>query len=122
MKNISIVGKLGLLTLMFAIFSVCSALYSTSQMYQINSGYTNLRNGLAAATFKITQADVDIGTIRSDIALLVVDNDPATRTSTNDNLIAYISRFSTFMDQAAAGAPVAADNITMLKSQALKII
>ena len=122
MKNVSIVGKLGLLTVLFAIFSICSAWYSTSQMSRINSGYINLRQGLAAATMRITQADIDIGTIRSDIALLVMDDDPATRTATNDNLTSYKARFSNFMDQAATGAPVEASNIEALKAQAMHII
>ncbi|HEY1855834.1 methyl-accepting chemotaxis protein [Acidocella sp.] len=91
-------------------------------MSRINSGYINLRQGLAAATMRITQADIDIGTIRSDIALLVMDDDPATRTATNDNLTSYKARFSNFMDQAAAGAPVEASNIEALKSQAMQII
>ena len=120
MKNIPIIGKFGAILAVFGVFSIAVALYSTTQMRTLNTGYLAMRAGPTDALLQLIRSNVDIQFIREDANDAMTTTDQAAIQKDLAAVKTDRARFAEFMGLAATDDPADADAIETVKSQILQ--
>jgi methyl-accepting chemotaxis protein len=122
MKNISILGKIFLVAIVFGVFVIAVAFYATNQVRFINSNYTSLRSGLTQAREDRDLANADILGMNADIAQLMLNNTNSEKQADLSDLAGYKIRFNQFLDQAAVDSPSYAADFMGFKSRTMQLV
>jgi methyl-accepting chemotaxis protein len=122
MNSVSIIKKFLAIVAIFAAFTISTTIFSVSQMWHINSGYSSLFLGTTSAAFDIAQANRSLTAIRGGVAdLMVASNDEENRVA-EAAMDKATTAFSTELDQAAADDPASASTYLSYKSRGLDIL
>jgi methyl-accepting chemotaxis protein len=122
MKNVPIILKFLSVMAIFGLFALGIAVYSTSQMRDIDKGYTALMAGEDHAAFMIARANRGFASARDGIAESTITVTDAQNAAAKAVLDEGEQRFGSSMDTAAQAAPDRASEIEALKAQGLDII
>jgi methyl-accepting chemotaxis protein len=123
MKNIPIIGKFLSIIALFGVFAIGVAVYSTSQMKQIDTRYTAMVDHQWAVGLAVARGNRNIQSARAAIGDLLSSTTDAGNASATAELNAAKTKFVDYMDAAIkASNPDDADEIRTIKSQALAIV
>ena len=122
MKNIPIIGKFGAILAVFGVFSIAVALYATSQMRTLNTGYLAMRAGPTDALLQLIRSNVDIQFIREYGNQEMTASDAAAAQHDLAQVKKDSARFAEFMGFAAKDVPAEADAIQAVKAQVLQYV
>jgi len=122
MKNLPVIAKFLLILAVFGVFAIASAVYSTSQMRDIDNNYTEVIAGIGQAQVDMSRASRALNAFQAGVGMLEIADTPdedATAQRVDDN--AKDSMIKS-LDAAAAEAPSEATQIAALKATALDLI
>ncbi|HVE21016.1 MAG TPA: methyl-accepting chemotaxis protein, partial [Acidocella sp.] len=121
MKNIPILGKFGAILAVFGVFSIAVALYSTTQMRSLNTGYLAMRAGPTDALLQLIRSNMDIQFVRENATMAMASKNQAVIQKALAGVKTDAARFTEFMDLGAKDDPAEADAIQSVKSQFLQL-
>ncbi|HTJ88613.1 MAG TPA: methyl-accepting chemotaxis protein [Acidocella sp.] len=122
MKNIPIIGKFGAILAVFGVFSIAVALYATSQMRTLNTGYLAMRAGPTDALLQLIRSNVDIQFIREYGNQQMTTSDAVTAQHDLAAVKQDSARFAEFMGLAAKDVPAEAGAIQAVEAQVLQYV
>jgi methyl-accepting chemotaxis protein len=122
MKNMPIILKFLSVMAIFGVFAIAVAVYSTSQMRDINDGYSALMAGDGAAALDSSRAGRAFQTMRGDEAAVQIVIDDAYLKATQAELASARGKFTKYLDEAAAAAPAHAAALNQIEANGLDVI
>jgi methyl-accepting chemotaxis protein len=121
-KNRSIIVKFLSIMVLFGVFAIMTTVYATGQMRLIDARYTKLLAGDSVAEVSMARANQALSNVRGAIAEYQI----AVTDAENAAALAYLQQshadFARFMEQAAAKAPIAANDIRALQARGEAVI
>jgi len=106
----------------FGLFAIAVAVFSASQMRDINNSYTTLVEGNAAATVDIARANREVQATRGDISDLMIADTQADNVAAKAEITAAEQAYTDDLAKAAAAAPAFAADIDALSTQGLSVV
>jgi len=106
----------------FGLFAIAVAVFSASQMRDINNSYTMLVEGNAAATVDIARANREVQATRGDISDLMIADTQADNVAAKAEITAAEQAYTDDLAKAAAAAPAFAADIDALSTQGLSVV
>jgi methyl-accepting chemotaxis protein len=122
MRHIPIFGKISSILVVFGVFVIFTAFYSTWQMRDINTGYINLKNGPTDALQLITKADVDVELVQAHVAQLMIAATPAAERRELASIATSRSRFNQFIDDAISADPTEQAELSSVKTMLSQVV
>lgn len=121
-RNLPIVGKIGLIFAAFAVFSFVSLIFATQAMHRIGAAHDDLAAHQGAAVVSFSRAAINLNSARAAMGDLQV----STTEAGNQKALAQIRgsrmRFAQYMEAAAAADPSRASAVKAVETSSLHLI
>jgi methyl-accepting chemotaxis protein len=122
MKNLPIILKFFAVMGLFGMFAVGVAIYATSQMHAISASYSHLITGDDAAALWTARANRNLQATQTAIADLEISGTDTQNTAAMNMLTRAESKFTKYLQTAAAAAPEYAGQFKAMNAAAHDVI
>jgi methyl-accepting chemotaxis protein len=122
MKNLPVIMKFMIIMGLFGTFALGVAVYATSQMRNIDTGYSDLIKGDGSAAFKVSRAGTYFTSAAYGIEDLVISNTDAQNAVAEAVIDNGKKSFNIALDQAIKAAPSHAEQFNELRAAGMDVI